>query len=142
MKGPTISGVSGYTVQPDIKWRTVTAGGTLAQGDPVIWAATTAYDGHTVIACAAGNFVVGVCMESGVAGDKIRIQTKGDIASGCGFVTTDAGVTAGQGLIPGTAVSDSGTLATVAATGVCFGYAAAADVGDQLFEGYLWCFGA
>lgn len=140
MRGPTITGVSGYVVQPDITTRLVTAGAALSQGDPVIWNTTTNYDGHTVIACAANTFVVGVCMADAASGEKVKIQVKGDIASGCGFVTTDEGVTAGQGLIPGTAVADSGAIATAAGTGFCFGYAAAADAGTVLSSGYLMCF--
>ena len=139
---PQISGVSGFTVQPDVEYRTVTAGATLVQGTPVIWNTTTSYDGHTVIACAAGTLVCGVVMApGGVTGDKIRIQTRGDIASGCGYVITDEGVTAGQGLIPGTAVADSNTLATALAAGTCFGYAAAADSSTSLTSGMLHCLG-
>jgi hypothetical protein len=122
-------------------FRTVIAGGTISQGDPVIWNTTTSYDGMTVIACAANTMVVGVACHDAIAGGALRLQTSGSIADGCGFVTTDGGVTAGQGLFPTTAVADSGTLATVMAAGTCFGYAAAADSGTELSSGHLFCRG-
>lgn len=143
MSGPTISGVSGYTAQPDNEYRTVILGATIAQGVPVIWALTTAYDGYTVIACAASTTVIGVTCEGGVAGDVVRIQVKGDIATGCGYVTTDGDITAGQYLIPGTAVADGNTAgANTHGTGLCFGYANAADNADPaITSGALFCFG-
>ena len=142
MSGPTISGVSGYTAQPDNEYRTVVLGATIAQGVPVIWNTTTSYDGYTVIACAAATLVVGVTCEGGVSGDVVRIQVKGDIATGCGYVTTDGGVTAGQYLHPGTAVADSDAAATALALGTAFGYANAADnATPTITSGFLFCFG-
>lgn len=140
MKGPTISGTSGYTYssgqQPDIKTRQVLvgAGVTVAAGNCVGWSAA-ANDGISVIIATAAVPPCGVALEAGTAGDYIQIQTHGlnqvPMVSDGTVVAGDVICSIAAGAVLGV------TVANLAATltGAVVGYALVTDAGTVVAAG-------
>jgi hypothetical protein len=128
MKGPTISGVGGYTAQPDKVFQTVIAGEALIKGQVVMWS-TTAEDGMTVLrAAGATSFVAGVTESSAASGALVRIQTRGF----CDYLATDNSV-ANDGLLLPSATAGLGDTAAVG--NYTFGIAFEDDANDAISAG-------